>query len=118
MAGDERQQWIWQKFPSDSYLPRQLRAGYDEYKALEVWRERATEFRSKREPNFCLDSLQQRHAGSPVSVFWCHGALGTQGFTFIEYDGTPRVTWNFTARHTPGVPTFSVVGTHRIRSSR
>lgn len=82
--GDERQQWVWQKYPSDSYLPKQMRGGYEEYKALEVWRERAVEFRSSKDPKFCLDSLQHRHVGSPVSVFWCHGALGTQGFTFIE----------------------------------
>lgn len=87
LPNDDTQKWIWQKFPTDSYLPKQMRGGYDEYKSIEVWREKATEFRSKKESKFCLDSLQQRHVGSPISVFWCHGGLGTQGFTFIEEQG-------------------------------
>ncbi|KAL8431071.1 hypothetical protein ACSSS7_005517 [Eimeria intestinalis] len=84
VPGEKRQQWTWPKFPSDAYLPKQMREGYAEYKALESRRDEATELRSKVDSNFCLDSLQQRHAGSPVSVFWCHGGLGTQGFAYIE----------------------------------
>ncbi|KAL8275759.1 hypothetical protein Esti_000322 [Eimeria stiedai] len=84
MAGEKKQQWTWPKFPTDAYLPKQMREGYAAYKALEAWRDQATELRSKADSNFCLDSLQQRHVGSPVSVFWCHGGLGTQGFAYIE----------------------------------
>ncbi|OEH76508.1 n-acetylgalactosaminyl transferase [Cyclospora cayetanensis] len=82
-AGDARQQWAWPPFPSPLYFPKQLTEGYEAYKALEAWREQAVEIRSKKDTNYCLDALQQRYAGSPLSVFWCHGELGTQGFTFI-----------------------------------
>ncbi|KAL8439947.1 hypothetical protein Efla_004872 [Eimeria flavescens] len=87
VSGDSRQRWTWPPFPSDMYLPKQMQEGYEEYKALEAWRDAATELRSKKESNFCVDSLQQRHDGSPISVFWCHGGLGTQGFSFIEEKG-------------------------------
>lgn len=81
---ESTQKWIWSQFPTDRFLPLQERGVYEEFREIKQYMEKAIEIRSNFHKEYCLDSLQGRYSGSAISVFWCHGELGTQGFTFIE----------------------------------